>query len=278
MQFREAHRFRTEFNFQQRNKKTECRHCRSPRNEANSVCYLTIIAKRGFVNGVATIERDQRRLMMQLTIGIRFTIWIVVTTSIVVPILQGICADSTVPPVSVSDGAVLLKICGGQIADQKESTLAALQHSTDSDGNVLKHESFDHDPGWLGVNNRSATTRQPIKIRQDFGYTAQTSHVGGGTRGEIGGFVTPAGEAAYYGKKLAPLTLDQPLSASGTVILGQGGTNLLLGFFNSQTLNEWRTPNTVTIRLNGRGEKFFAYVEYCTSKWRAGATPPHFHR
>ena len=65
---------------------------------------------------------------------------------------------------------------------------------------VLKTESFDRDPGWVGVNNRSATTRDPIKIRQDFGYSAKTAHAGGRMPGEIGGFITPAGEAAFYGK------------------------------------------------------------------------------
>lgn len=47
-------------------------------------------------------------------------------------------------------------------------------------------------------------------------------------------------------------------------------------FFNSETVNEWRTPNTIAMRLNGRGENFFAYVEYCTSKWRAGGDTTPF--
>ena len=58
--------------------------------------------------------------------------------------------------------------------------------------------------------------------------------------------------------------------------IGQGGTHLLLGFFNSESVNEWRTPNTIAIRLNGRGEHFFAYVEYCTSRWRAGGDTTPF--
>jgi hypothetical protein len=58
--------------------------------------------------------------------------------------------------------------------------------------------------------------------------------------------------------------------------IAPGGTHLLLGFFNSGSVNEWRTPNTVAIRLNGRGDNFFAYVEYCTSKWRAGGDTTPF--
>ena len=31
-------------------------------------------------------------------------------------------------------------------------------------GMRMKMESFDRDPGWLGVNNRLAQTREPIQI------------------------------------------------------------------------------------------------------------------
>lgn len=145
-----------------------------------------------------------------------------------------------------------------------------------ADGMVLKTESFDRDPDWEGVNNRSATMREAITIRQDFGYSAKTAHAGGRSAGEFGGFVTPAGEAAFCGKVLDGANFDRPLTASGKLTVGKGGTNLLLGFFNSRTVNEWRTPNTIAIRLNGRGENFFAYVEYCTSKWRAGGDTTPF--
>jgi hypothetical protein len=140
---------------------------------------------------------------------------------------------------------------------------------------LLKTESFDRDPGWLGVNNRLASQVEPVRIRQDFGYSPATAHAGG-DRGEIGGFVTPAGEAAFYGLPIERADFEQPLTASGTMLVSPGGTHLLLGFFNSSTVNEWRTPNTMAIRLNGRGDHFFAYVEYCTSKWRAGGDTTPF--
>lgn len=139
----------------------------------------------------------------------------------------------------------------------------------------LKTESFDHDPGWLGVNNRSARMRQPVMIRQDFGYSPTTANAGGAL-GEIGGFITPAGEPAFYGKTIDPANLQQPLTASGTLLVAPGGTHLLLGFFNASTVNEWRTPNSLAIRINGRGDRFFAYVEYCTAKWRAGGDTTPF--
>ena len=140
----------------------------------------------------------------------------------------------------------------------------------------MKTESFDRDPGWLGANNRSARLREPVPVRQDFGFSAGTGHAGGAVPGEMGGFISPAGEIAFYGKAIDPTNLDRAITASGTMCIGQGGTHLLLGFFNSETVNEWRTPNSIALRLNGRGEKFFAYVEYCTSKWRAGGDTTPF--
>jgi hypothetical protein len=143
-------------------------------------------------------------------------------------------------------------------------------------GVTMKTESFDRDPGWLGTNNRMARTRDPKHVRQDFGFSADTRHAGGASHGEMGGFISPDGQVASYGRAIEPLTFDKPLSASGTMTIGPGHTHLLLGFFNSDTVNEWRTPNTIAIRLNGRGESFFAYVEYCTSKWRAGGDTTPF--
>jgi hypothetical protein len=132
-------------------------------------------------------------------------------------------------------------------------------------------EHFDKDPAWDGQNNH-ATTPEKRKVRQDFGYSP-TNNIGG-KAGEIGGIITPAAEPAYYAKKFDNKSFNDPLSASGKLLLKQGGGHLLLGFFNAETLNEWRTPNTIAIRINGRGDKFFAYVEYCTVKWRAGGDTP----
>src|SRR4051794_37394089 len=121
---------------------------------------------------------------------------------------------------------------------------------------TTKTETFDRDPGWDHRNNRPADRRHaPVTIRQDFGFSAATSHAGG-KPGEIGGFVQAAAEPAFYGKVIPDRTLDQPLSASGTLSLADGGTHLLLGFFNAGTAKEWRTPNTISIRINGRGENF----------------------
>jgi hypothetical protein len=109
---------------------------------------------------------------------------------------------------------------------------------------------------------------EPATIVENFGYSA-TNHAGGKT-GEIGGMVSQAGEVAYYAKVIEPKTFSDKLTASGTFASDDKSYHLQIGFFNADTTNEWRTPNTITLRLQGRGGNFFAYADYCTSKWRAG--------
>jgi WD40 repeat protein len=133
-------------------------------------------------------------------------------------------------------------------------------------------EHFQRDPGWHGHHNR-ATAVKPREIRQDFGFS-NTTHAGGTAPGEIGGFITPAAEPAYYAKKIPEKTFADRLTMSGTVSCPGRQFHVLVGFFNADTLNEWRTPNTIALRLQGRGDVFYAYVEYTTRKWRAGADTP----
>jgi hypothetical protein len=133
---------------------------------------------------------------------------------------------------------------------------------------LLKTETFDADPGWDGHNNR-ATDPQPRQIVQNFGFDGFTRNAGGRT-GEIGGFITPAGEPAYYGKVIPETSLNNTLSASGLLNVPQGGGHTLIGFFNADTFNEWRTANTIAFRIYGRGANFLAYVDYATDQWRAG--------
>ncbi len=130
-----------------------------------------------------------------------------------------------------------------------------------------KWEFFDEDPGWDGINNRS-TAREPEKVVQDFGYVPESD----GHSARIGGRITPAGEPAYYGKAIDSLTLDDPITASGQLVVAEGGGHFLVGFFNSQTINEWRTPNTLVFRINGRGKFFHPHLEYTTRLWKAQAT------
>jgi WD40 repeat protein len=132
-------------------------------------------------------------------------------------------------------------------------------------------ERFDRDPGWEASNNRVAG-REPRTIVQEFGHSA-TTHAGG-RLGEIGGLMTPAAEPAYYAKRIATKTFGDELTASGTLACTGRPFHVLVTFFHSGTINEWRTPNTIALRLSGRGDVFYAWLEYCTSRWRAGGDHP----
>lgn len=135
-----------------------------------------------------------------------------------------------------------------------------------------KTERFDRDPGWDGRNHRS-THFEPREVRQDFGFSA-THRAGGRAAGELGGVVSPAAEPASYAKVIPEATFADRLTASGVLSCGEGGVHVLVGFFDAGTLNEWRTPNTIALRIQGRGDRFFAYVEYATGRWRAGGDSP----
>jgi hypothetical protein len=124
----------------------------------------------------------------------------------------------------------------------------------------VRTERFDRDPGWDGRNHRS-TAHAPRPVKQDFGWSDAR---------RIGGWVCPDAAPAFYAKALPRATFDDALSASGVLEVGPGG-NTLVGFFNSETLNEWRTPNSIALRVNGRGEEgFHLHLEYATARWRAG--------
>lgn len=129
---------------------------------------------------------------------------------------------------------------------------------------ALRNEGFDREPpNWEGANNRSKAFELKTVI-QDFGYSA--------ARGAVGGRIQPAGEPAYYGYRLPkPLTFESSFTVEGRMYIAEGGGHCLLTFFNTNTLNEWRTPNSLGARINGRGETFHCHLEYCTSRWRAGA-------
>ncbi len=133
-------------------------------------------------------------------------------------------------------------------------------------------ERFDADPHWDGLNHR-ALVPEPQQIVQDFGYSP-TQHAGGSDAGEIGGWTTPAAEPAYYAQPIAEATFDDRLSLSGKLNCTGRQFHVLVGFFNSGSVDEWRTSNSIFLRLYGRGDVFYAYVEYCTSQWRAGGDSP----
>src|SRR5262247_2860477 len=91
--------------------------------------------------------------------------------------------------------------------------LLILAESTHGQPMLVKTEAFDADPAWDARNNR-ASDPGPRQITQNFGFSSSSTHAGG-SAGEIGGFITPAGEPAFYGKVITPASFNDSLSASG---------------------------------------------------------------
>ena len=87
--------------------------------------------------------------------------------------------------------------------------ISALAWSAHGQTLLLKTETFNADPGWEGRNNR-ATDPGARTIVQNFGFSATSN--AGGPAGEIGGYITPAGEAAFYGKVITPVSFNDPLT------------------------------------------------------------------
>jgi len=135
-------------------------------------------------------------------------------------------------------------------------------------------ERFDTDPKWDGYDNRSPLPLETAT--QDFGYSPDTDFIGNGT-GEVVGIIQGAGDPAWYGKPIPTLTLDDELKASGKIRLSDpyNDSHFQVGFFNSKTTEGWRTPNTINLRIAGRGDEegkpvFIAFADYLTKTWRAG--------
>ncbi len=97
----------------------------------------------------------------------------------------------------------------------------------------VKAECLEKDPGWEGHNNHIVPERRPTVV-QDFGYSKTT--FAGQTAGELGGLLTRASEPAFYAEKIGPLTLDDKLSASGTLAVTKttAGGGVFFGFFRAE--------------------------------------------
>lgn len=152
--------------------------------------------------------------------------------------------------------------------------LAALLIAAACSGGTVS-EGFERDPRWDGARNRLAT--EPRVKQQDFGW--QRSNHAGKAPGEIGGRIWRSVTPAYYAKKLPTLTLDDRLTASGSLaLLGatvhqgyQTGSTIFIGFFNHREQG-WRPPNFLGFRLESFNEPDGAILElsYGTSRWTAG--------
>ncbi len=127
--------------------------------------------------------------------------------------------------------------------------------------------NFDTDPGWESFRSQLLPAGRPV-VRQNFGY--RSSNFAGGSRpGEAGGIIHRAYPRATYAKKISPKTLEDRLSASGTfaVTRAGGGSGVLVGWFNQEKSQGWRTPSSLAMRLDGNGGKYWVFCEYGTQQW-----------
>jgi hypothetical protein len=95
---------------------------------------------------------------------------------------------------------------------------------------------FTSDPKWEGRGNDVEFPDRVMRPFQDFGFTP-TNKAGGKAAGEIGGVIWRDDAPAYYADKVGPLTLDDELSASGTIAFrGQGSDSAVwIGWFDSES-------------------------------------------
>lgn len=97
-----------------------------------------------------------------------------------------------------------------------------------------KTEDFSKDPGWIGVGNDFGAENREWGGLHNFGFSAETNHAGGAA-GELGGMIWRSGVYGYYADRVGPLSLDDRLEASGTLVLNVGmpDSGMYLGWFNS---------------------------------------------
>jgi hypothetical protein len=116
---------------------------------------------------------------------------------------------------------------------------------------AVKTQAFEADPGWEGYNNHIAP-ESPKTVRQDFGYSATT--FAGKDKGEVGGTVWRDSKPAWYAMQIAPQTLGDRLSASGTLAITdtQGSSGIFLGWFKKGG-DEAGRQNSLGLRFAGQG-------------------------
>src|SRR2546430_1116464 len=84
-------------------------------------------------------------------------------------------------------------------------------------GGTERSQTFDADPGWDGLRNRSAPNPGPT-VTQIFGFRSSSN--AGGAAGELGGSIARTTTPAWYADVVStPKTLNDLLTASGRISL-----------------------------------------------------------
>jgi hypothetical protein len=133
----------------------------------------------------------------------------------------------------------------------------------------LRRQDFTSDPNWDGYRNRLLPA-EPRVTRQDFGHR-NSNRARGKAAGEIGGRVQRSLTPAYYARVIPEKTLNDKLTMSGRFCVtdDESNTGTLLGWFNTDSRG-WRTNNSLAIRLDGNGGKYWVFFEYGTRGWLTG--------
>jgi hypothetical protein len=135
---------------------------------------------------------------------------------------------------------------------------------------AVKHESFDHDPGWEGFNNHVTPKRIPA-VNQDFGYSP--SHFAGEEKGEIGGCVWRSSTRASYAMNVPHKTLHEKLTTSGAFAITRtaGSSGAFFGWFNGEQTGSGRR-DTLGFRFAGEGSGARLTLQLVTDKNQACGT------
>jgi hypothetical protein len=142
--------------------------------------------------------------------------------------------------------------------------------AADIPGPAHRLESFDRDPKWEGHNNR-VVPKEPKTVRQNFGHS--DTNVAGNAKGEIGGTIWRSSAPATYADAIAPKTLHDRLSASGSFALtaSSGSSGAFFGWFNAHPSDGGR-QNSLGIRFAGEGSGARLTLQLVTAKNQACGT------
>lgn len=146
-------------------------------------------------------------------------------------------------------------------------TMGFVSHADETLPIRVTRATFDADPGWESFRSR-LLPEERILVQQDFGYQP-TNHAGGRHSGEIGGLICRDNARSYYAMEIIPKTLDDRFRASGkfTVTDAEGASAAIIGWFNHEKSQGWRTPHSLCFRADGNGGKYWVFYEYGTSQW-----------
>lgn len=145
-------------------------------------------------------------------------------------------------------GYLIVACIGWGTSGQARGEGAADQSGTSAE---IKHESFDRDPHWEGLNNW-VVPKKARDMVEDFGFS-NTRHLTD-RGGEIGGSVQRSTRPAFFAARLTPRTLDQALKASGTFAITNTNpsSGVFFGFFNhDQPGGGGRPVNSIGFDFDG---------------------------